>query len=312
MSENTSTNGKESSQADEIPLDDIDALLDQEDPQFREELSQVQEVRTEVELDEDGSLGELSDDELSGDEDSDTKPKSKFRKFLFKTKTSLFLRVQRFKFFFTDLFVKLWVFLKTRPKEWILFGLSQVKALVSAFKSVIGRFKALPRMQKGVVFLAIFLSLGLGTLTFKNLKGVWIPSLNPPIIYSFSQVANKAFNYSGKEFEMFYKAFPRDPDLFLFEKFKVNLMRTQEHPNPMGAFEVVIELDSKDAAVEVQARQIEFHDLIQREFETQTYTSMLTDLGKQELKNKIKKRIDSELSQGWIEDVHFQTFILKP
>ncbi|MAQ36775.1 MAG: hypothetical protein CMO21_06030 [Thioclava sp.] len=311
MSENDESKSKESApSADEIALDDIDALLDQEDPSFREELTQVASVQTDVELDEEGSLGELQDEGLN--EEAEEEPKSKFKKILFNIKANLKFRFDNFKRFLSQKFFQFLLFLKTKPKEWLQYVLAQLKVVLGFFVAWKNRFAALPRKQKGIVFGVLILSVALIFMTYKNLKGVWLPTLNPPLIQSYYQVADKEHFYGGEDFELFYKAFPRDPDLFLFDKFKVNLKHSEGHRNPMGAFEVVLELDSKDAAIEVQSRQIEFHDLIQREFEDQTYPSMLTDLGKLRLKNQIKKRLDVELSQGWIEDVHFQTFILKP
>ena len=168
-----------------------------------------------------------------------------------------------------------------------------------------------------MIFAVLFLSVGVIMLTVKNLKGVWIPTLEEPVITSLSQVADaihelESVATQGEKAESFFTAFPRSPDLFLFDKFKVNLKPGPDHPNPMGAFEVVLELDSHDSAVEMQERQVEFHDLIQRDFESQTYPSMLTESGKKALKELIKSDLSQKLSQGWVEDVHFQTFILKP
>lgn len=296
-------------QPQEQEIEDIDQLLDEEDPGFRQELSEVAEVKPEVELDEEGGLEDFSESDFEEEAEED---KSKIKRFLFRAKSNIGFRLSRVKIFFTSIVFNSIVFFKTKPKEFFGFLLAQVKAVVGLIQALISRFSALPRKQKGLVLIILSLSGVVALLTMKNLKGVWLPSLNPPIVYSMSQVAEEEFLISESEGQMFYKAFPRSPDLFLFEKFKVNLKPSASHRNPMGAFEVVLELDSKSAAIEVQSRQIEFHDLIQRNFETQTYPSMLTDLGKMQLKNLIKKSLDERLSQGWVEDVHFQTFILKP
>lgn len=293
---------------EEIALDDIDAILDKEDPSFREDLSQVSTVQTEVELDADGSVS-ISDE---FEEETTTEPKSKFKKIISQFKAGIRYRIQKIKLRLTNMLFSALVFLKTKPKEFLGFLLVQIKAIFGVIGAVFKSFGALSRIQKVTVFAVLLASVGVAMLTLKNLKGVWIPTLNPPLINSMAQLAEQEFTYSGESFEMFYRAFPRNPDLFLFNKFKVNLKPSEGHSNPMGAFEVVLELDSKDAAVEVQSRQVEFHDLIQRQFEGQTYPAMLTDLGKQHLKNLVKKNVDDLLSQGWVEDVHFQTFILKP
>lgn len=294
---------------EEILSSEIDDLLDQEDPEFRKDLSQMAEIQPEVELDEEGALSELAEPLM---DDEDTEEKSRLKKIIGGLKAQLGYKLQRLQLRTRNFIFNVILFLKTRPKEFFGFVLSLVLYQVKKVKALLGRFAALPRRHKLIVFVVFGLSVGVVFLTVKNLKGVWLPPLKPPIISSLGEVADQEFLHSSKDLEMFYRAFPRTPDLFLFEKFKVNLKPSSEHPNPMGAFEVVLQLDSKDAAVEVQGRQVEFHDLIQREFESQTYPSLVTDLGKRHLKELIKRSLDERLSQGWVEDVHFQTFILKP
>ncbi len=289
--------------------DDIDELLDQEDPEFRKELAGVAEVQTEVELDADGAIEEFSENDF---EEDDEAPKSRWSRINHRLRSGLGNVLHRLKLSATRFVFEFLIFVKTKPRELLGFLGVQLKVLVLTIKGILGKYSRLPRAQKGLVFCILLLSGLVGYLTLKNLKGVWLPVLNPPVITTLSEVADNKYVSSIKESEMFYRAFPRSPDLFLFEKFKVNLKPTAGHPNPMGAFEVVVEFDSKDAAVEAQSRQVEFHDLIQREFESQTYPSMLTDLGKQQLKNLIKSQLDDLLSQGWVEQIHFQTFILKP
>lgn len=310
MSEETPPEISQEGQAEarsQAELAEMDALLEQADPDFKQDLNQVAEVKPEGELDDEGSLGEIPDQQL----ENDVEEAQSLGRFARITRYFSF-RLQRLKIRFTRFLFEALLFLKTRPKEWVGYVLSLLKVGIKFIQQLLGRFSALSKSQKGLVVFVLLMSVGVVLLTLKNLKGVWLPQLNPPIVKSLAEVADEVFPYSMKDQEMFYRSFPRSPDLFLFEKFKVNLSRSPGHPNPMGAFEVVLELDSKGAAIEVQDRQVEFHDLIQREFESQSYPSLLSDLGKQHLKNLIKKNLDERLSQGWVEDVHFQTFILKP
>ncbi len=110
---------------------------------------------------------------------------------------------------------------------------------------------------------------------------------------------------------LFFGAFPQDPEIYL-NKIKVNLKAGPGHPNPMGAFEIYVQVDSHDTAIELQHRDVEMHDLVQRVIEGTSYTEVVTDLGKNRLKGLIKKEIDHALTQGWVADIHFKTFILKP
>src|SRR5262249_53247033 len=112
--------------------------------------------------------------------------------------------------------------------------------------------------------------------------------------------------------EPFYSAFPQERYEFLFPKVKVNLRHTDEHPNPMGAFELVVQLDSKDTAIEMSDREVEFFDLLQRTMEDESYDSMDSELGKGRFKSKLKHEFNQLLTQGWVKDINFKTAILKP
>jgi flagellar basal body-associated protein FliL len=80
----------------------------------------------------------------------------------------------------------------------------------------------------------------------------------------------------------------------------------------MGAFEIVVLLDSKDTAIEVADRQVEFFDLLQRVFEEESFNDLETELGKSKLKSHLKRELNQKLTQGWAKDISFKTFILKP
>jgi flagellar basal body-associated protein FliL len=112
--------------------------------------------------------------------------------------------------------------------------------------------------------------------------------------------------------ESFYAAFPQEVHEFLFKKMKVNLRRTSENPNPMGAFEVVVGVDSQDTAVELRDREVEFHDMLQRLFEEELVTELDSETGKKILKGRVRKELNGKLTQGWIKEVHFKSFVLKP
>lgn len=80
----------------------------------------------------------------------------------------------------------------------------------------------------------------------------------------------------------------------------------------MGAFEVVVKVDSRDSAIEVRDREVEFFDLVQRVFEAETYPDLSSKPGKIKLKARLKREMNEILSQGWVQEVSFKTFVLKP
>ncbi len=90
------------------------------------------------------------------------------------------------------------------------------------------------------------------------------------------------------------------------------MKRPKENENPMGAFEIIVLLDSKDTAIEVRDREVELHDALQRVFEDESYGELESESGKGRLKSRLKRELNAKLTQGWVKDVTFKHFIIKP
>ena len=295
----------------EIPLEDIDKLLESEDPDFAKSLEEVRNVESDKTTVIDASA---IDESLVGDELADPE---KTLSFVAKVKFKLRKKVAHLKITFKTKartagkdFVQ---FLKVLPKQ---FALSAVKILVEAGKNAaipIRAFQQANKTQRIAVLLVTALALGSFWVLLANFKGIWLPNINEPLLSSFENVADRVETYNPKEGgESFYSAFPQERHELLFPKMKVNLRRTADNPNPMGAFEVIVLLDSKDTAIEVSDRQIEFFDLMQRTLEEESFNDLESELGKSRLKSHLKRELSQKLTQGWAKDISFKTFILKP
>jgi flagellar basal body-associated protein FliL len=282
-------------------LEDLDKLLEQEDPGFGQALAAVRAVVVEssVQIDSEGASVELEVAEEQAIAAKGIKP------WLVRRKLNLQAQIRRLK-------ASIIIFIKTVPKEFALFLLATLKRFGGVLKAVLKEFGHLSKMQKlSVLVLGLMSVLTVG-IVMKNLKGHWLPSLLPPILMSLSDIADNSFEFDPKETVPFFKAFPQDPELFLFPRIKVNLRRSPEHPNPMGAFEVYVQIDSHDTAIEIQSRQTELFDVVQRTFEGLSYTDLETETGKGRAKMVLKRDLSKQLTQGWVTDVHFKMFILKP
>lgn len=291
-------------------LRDIDRVLAEEDPGFAHELEEVKRVDlpTDVEIEsalveEDGfDAGEFQSESPRGLKKWIRKIQTFFYRAAFRAKARLVYRLKEFLFF-----------LKTRPKEWIGYLGVLTKSAFASSKKGASTFRKMS-LKKKVLLFAALLGLAVGSDLFvMNMRGVWLPNFNSPILRNLADHASDIRPFdSEKGMVEFYKAFPQDPVMFLFDKIKVNLTRTSDHPNPMGAFEIYAEVDAHQTAVEIEDRQVEFYDLVQRVIEGQTYGNMVSELGKSRLKNLIKDAMNERLTQGWVVDIHFKTFILKP
>lgn len=296
------------SKAEEIPLEDIEKLLEAEDPEFTKELEAVKAVENNPDVNIEATVVSEEDpaDEKLKQESWIGKLRARLRMSFYTFKINLKTRLK-------TLGKDTLVFLKTKPKEYALYSIAISKVL--AKKSVVPfqLFRSASNAQRvGFLFLVLVGVASLWVL-LSNLRGIWLPGLNEPILANLSEEAEWVETYDAKQdVESFYSAFPQERHEFLFRKMKVNLKPAADSPNPMGAFEVIVLLDSKDTAIEIRDREVEFFDNLQRVFEEETFNDLESDLGKGRVKGRIKRELNQGLTQGWVKDVSFKTFILKP
>ncbi len=296
---------------DEVNLDDIEALLEAEDPEFSESMNEVRSVESDQSVDIEASV--VDDDDLSSDDSVDSQKPSRLKELRFKIRSLVQQYKNRLRVRSVQLAKDLVVFLKTRPKEFALYAFALSKQLLkmSTKPFVIWSESSWARRLS---YISLVVLLAGGSAVFlNNLKGIWLPLFYEPILTSFENVADRQIEIEkGDPGESFYSAFPQDRHEFLFRKFKVNLKRTPENPLPMGAFEVIVELDSKDTAIEIRDREVEFFDLLQRVFEEEEFTELVTESGKARVKARLKRELNQSLTQGWAKEINFKTFVLKP
>ncbi len=296
--------------SDVISLEDIDNLLASEDPEFAKSMAEVQAV----ESDTTATIDASTSDESLGDGEKVDAPQKNWRS---KLKSRITQGWQRLRARLIARLVRFGqdalIFLKTRPKEFLFYSIAMSKTLARRSVIPVMAFRGATRWQRITVLLLIAFSLGSLWVLLANFKGIWLPQINEPILQNLAPHADSVTTYNPKTAgESFYSAFPQERYEFLFQKMKTNLRRTSGNANPMGAFEIIVVLDSKDTAIEVRDRQIEFFDLLQRAFEGESFNDLESELGKARLKSKIKKELNSQLTQGWVKDVNFKTFLLKP
>ncbi|HMN67364.1 MAG TPA: flagellar basal body-associated FliL family protein [Bdellovibrionales bacterium] len=297
--------------AEEVSLEDIDKILEAEDPEFTKELEGVRAV--EIDKDVEIETGVAADDELGEDRPGDAAPLKGFKLYKTKIKDKIFAFRMRMKARLATGRKDLLIWLKTKPKEYAIYSVAMSKVLVKKATYPVKAFGAATRLQKLTVLLLCGLAAVAASVLFWNMRGVWLPQINEPLLQSLTVGADKVETYDPKqEGESFYAAFPQERHEYLFDRIKVNLKRSTENPNPMGAFEIIVLLDSKDTAIEVADRRVEFFDDVQRVFEDHLVTDLDTEIGKERLKAGIKRELNAKLTQGWVKDVNFKTFVLKP
>lgn len=293
--------------AEEIPLEDIEKMLESEDPEFAKQLEEVRTIENDPTIELEASVvGE--DDNLASEE----RPDSVYAKVRARVKMSVYTFKRNLKIRLKEFAKNLLIALKTKPAEFAYYTMAMAKLLLNHIGTPLRLFKAATPLQR----LASLVLLVIGSVALlvliNNVKGIWIPALNEPILTSFEAHADFVESFTADQSQSFYGVFPQERHEFLFTRMKVNLRRTPDNPNPMGAFEVIVLLDSKDTAIEVRDREVELFDYLQRVFEDETFNDLENELGKAKLKSRLKRELNQLLTQGWVKEVSFKTFILKP
>ena len=296
----------------EISLEDIDRLLESEDPEFTKSLEEVRAVESDPDVIIDAAA---IDETLTGETESETdaKPEGRLAKWRARLRLKLAALRVRVGLWIGQVLTNAFIFLKTRPKEYALFLFVNGKILAKKAYIPVKAFQEASRLQKITAIVLILLAGVSFWILLANFRGIWIPQISEPMLNSLEEVADSVDTYRPEdEGESFYSAFPQERFEYLFRKFKVNLRRTEVHANPMGAFEVIVLLDSKDTAIEVSDREVEFFDMLQRVFEEESVTDLESELGKNRLKSRLKRELNQRLTQGWAKEINFKTFVLKP
>ena len=298
--------------AEEVSLEDLDKLLEEEDPEFSAMLAEVRSVEVDTSIDIESSVS--TDDSPVAPESTHVEVELEgFEKYKHLAITKVKTAMATIKAAIARAVYAAIQFLKALPKRTI--ANLKVGAAYAAAKAKIPILwiKARTRFQQLALFATVCVGIAAAVLFFANLKGVWLPHMNDPITQSLARGADHEYEYDAKAGTTgFYSAFPQENHDYLFSKIKVNLVRSADHPNPMVAMELIISVDSNDTAIELGSREIEFYDLIQRTLEGESYESMVTDLGKRQFKAKLKRELTQHLTQGWVKDILFKTVVLKP
>ncbi len=127
------------------------------------------------------------------------------------------------------------VFLKTKAKEYALYSFVMVKILLKKAATPLRLFREASNAQRYDGADSRSHRVGGPLVLMNNLRGIWIPGLNEPILADLRSRADWVEEFDTKEgVESFYSAFPQERHEFLFSRMKVNLRATSDSPNPMA------------------------------------------------------------------------------
>lgn len=307
-------------------LEDLDQILEAEQPGFNDSLKEIQKESIEDASSIEGFGVEMGEDSEGDDEgppsgSANNSKKEKFKNlsvfkrklfsirekvsnYIDKKKTSTLNRLKLLK----DRSIQL---LRHEIPERIKYGKSILVAQVKKIGKLWEDFNEMSRLKKLALFLVIFSFMVSGVLLTRFLGGGLLPRVYQPLMTSFSENANFVKTMGENEvFIDFFKAFPHLEFQILMPKVVVNFRRDGAHsPHSMGAFEFYLSLDSQNTAIEVRDREREFLDIIQRSLEEFTYREIMSVSGNTRAKLRIRDNITAALNQGYVGAVYINTMV---
>lgn len=187
------------------------------------------------------------------------------------------------------------------------------QALKKDILDFVAWYKARTKIQKINFYLLLVASLALVIVIGRSIQG--LPLLSPaefPLLRSFEEVATKITDLKVDEPMEQFDSPLRNPEyVVLYKKMFVNLKAQGVSKSPMAAFEVFIEANSQESAIELKDRERQFKDVIARVFEAIPYSDIATAEGKAKLKLIIRRDLNQVINKGRVKKVYFKTFFYK-
>ncbi len=304
-------------------LEDLDKIIEAEDPNFKNEMAAVKEAGAGIEANieslaiegEDG----LDKDELEKENQSPLqkimtrikapwlrlKSHLNLRWLAFKNRAKLFLSTS--KAFLRHEFPE-------RLKYYKAQSITGAKTAFMFVKAQIKRFQDLSRMEKWAFFFTMGAAIFSVLFLVKTFTGAWLPRFIDPLPRALHKEAAWYEGFKNRdELQELFSAFPEVEFHVLLNKVVVNLRPDSgSGRNPMGVFELYLGLDSQDTAIEVKDREREILDIVQRAIEKFSYSDVISQVGKIRIKSVVRDRVNEALNQGAVFHVYFNTVITTP
>jgi len=132
-------------------------------------------------------------------------------------------------------------------------------------------------------------------------------------IPSLLTVADHVWNAQEDQMrEGFYNNLIIPKNIFSLRKMVINLQPSENSgPNPMVAYELSLEANSREALVEIKDREGEVIDGVQRSLEELTYDELSGPEGRRLVEDKVKNQVNQILTLGKVRSVYVVGVIFK-
>lgn len=305
----------------EIDESSLDLFLEKQDGQFVDSLKSLGEdkelIAQEIIL---SDLEQELADEITSWQNSKGLQQVLFKILPFLPRFSLYLKKLKYRFF--QNLRSLWVRFKNFSYFLVTDGRLTLFKVVANNKKILGNkltqlsnaYVRLSRLKKVTVFGLASLMTFTGVFIFRAATVGVIKDNSQLFIPSIASVADESYDYDPTtEAEPFYENLRATQNIFLLPKIVVNIKRgLQSGPNPMGAFEFFVEGMVPEVIVEMKDREAMLKDAIQRVIEDFSFDQLESSTGKAELRDRIKKEVNTLLTKGTVKRVLIKTIVLKP
>lgn len=283
----------EEADKDVLPLETLDQLIAEQDPEFKEAIGTVAgEIASDMNIELLDLDGLLAEQEARSMKARLKRLKAKARNFVVGLRSSLV------------------EFVKTELPALAKAGAGKLKALSEALKETLRQFSFKPRKFRLMVFAfaAICVAAGFGIFWLAT-RG--IPEPEKLFLQSMDEIADSSAEFDPAEQEVFYDSVRAAQNVLVIPKLVVNLRRSPgSRENPMMAAEFFVEGNSPDVVVEIKARETEFRDVFMRTMEELSAAEMDSVAGKQKLLERLAREANHLVTKGRVRKVLFKTVVL--
>lgn len=324
-SASSETNTASATDAPPISIDEFDALLRDNDPDFEKQLRSIGDGIRESAS---GlNIERLNIDDLIDDEEDDPAPTPAEVAPVSATKQSALLKKM----------VAIFKGLASGPVAAIRFvrarglkdalrsareelpklkekALSEVSQLGAEAKLAWTNFKRASRKQKSNLLLLAATLVLLAYFGFRLLSGEGLPLPQlKDYMSSLEPVADKVSTYDTiRPMEDFNSPLRHPEHVVLLKKVVVSLRPSDGSTrNPMAAFELFVEAASRETAIEVKEREKEMIDISARVAESFEFAEFSQGPGKERFKLALRRELNKVLNSGRVRKVYFKTVFHK-
>lgn len=277
-----------------ISLDDLDKVIAEQDPEFKEQVSGIGNGAL------NGSLDLLDLDELLAEQEARSL-KSRLKRLRQKARN-----------FVVGLRATIWDFIKNDVPQLAKAGLTKTKAGVGVLGEMVRQFGFKPLRFKLFVFafagIATVVGIALYLLATRGL-----PEEDRLFMQSVAEIADETLEYDPKNQEIFYESVRAAQNVLVVPRLLVNLTHSAgSGPNPMAMAEIYVEGNSPDVVVEIKIRETEFRDLFMRTMEEFNADELQTAVGKQKLVERLAREANRVVTKGRVRKIFLKNFVVKP